>query len=153
MKRLLFTIISLFTLMLVSCREKETGPDYAKPLVGNWKVDRADIVRYIPDSSFVFTYNPADSGHVAQLTVKKIDPITINIYMRLSRGNGLLLYEYSFDTPLVQDPNNEEIILFNINQHYGSGGYNAEENLLMVYSIRQANGEWSGSSFRFWGRR
>jgi len=140
--------------MLVSCREKETGPDYAKSLDGNWSIDRIHIVRYIPDTIIQYEYNPADSGHVVQLMIKKLDPIHINIFMRLSRGNGTLLYEHSFDTPLAQDINDEEIIHFTSNQAFGSGGYNSDTKEITVATNAWGTGEYSRTTaFWFYGKK
>ncbi len=149
----IFTAV-LFSTILLSCREKETGPDYAKSLDGNWSVHSIHIVRYIPDTIIQYAYNPVDSGHVVQLMIKKLDPIHINIFMRLSRTNGTLLYEHSFDTPLVQYINDEEIIHFTSNQAFGSGGYNSDTREITVSTNAWGTGEYSRTTaFWFYGKK
>lgn len=111
-------------------------------------------MRYIPDTIIQYEYNPADSGHVVQLMIKKLDPIHINIFMRLSRGNGTLLYEHSFDTPLAQDINDEEIIHFTSNQAFGSGGYNSDTKEITVATNAWGTGEYSRTTaFWFYGKK
>jgi len=125
MRRFHVYLIALISLV-TSCKSKETGPDPAAKLKGEWVVNRIDIwgkFGAYPDSTRQYSYHPADSGHVAKLIIKKINTHNVPVYMSLKRGNGALLYEYEFKTQVAQHIDFPYVIYFDNHPGMGSSGY------------------------------
>jgi|GEM_PF-4873919 len=153
-------ISSCFLLLIVifsSCRGNETLVDYSNYLEGEWDITRIGVAKFEVDSGFQFTYNLKDSAHhISELKFKKLDPENVNVFIKLSRSDGSLLYEYSFNTGLLPDIEEKNLILFAENSAFVEAGIDIgkKEILMNSLEISAAKGEYgAGSSTWIYGNK
>jgi hypothetical protein len=97
--------------MITSCHTKEVFPDLAKQMQGDYSASDVTLSFYNPARN-TGTYNPKDSAQIGQITISKIDALSVNVHLLLKKQNGEVIFEDAYDCELSRDINNKGQINF-----------------------------------------
>lgn len=144
-------LILLVTLGLMSaCRKLDAFPDLAKQIEGRWNIYDAYILSDVRDSTY--HYNPRDSAQVAEIQVRKMDALRVQIMMSVKRQNGSIVFEGDYECELSRDFHNEDIILFHTYPGTG-GGYHVSEKRFEINAVSRRDEQYTGKTAWFQARR
>lgn len=143
--------ILLVTLGLMSaCRKKDAFPDLAKQIEGRRNIYDAYILSDVRDSTY--HYNPRDSAQIAEIQVRKIDALRVQIIMSVKKQDGSVVFEGDYECELSRDFYDKDIILFHT--YPGTGGeYHMSEKRFEINAVSRRNDQYTGKTAWFQARR
>ncbi len=99
-------LLAMCICIMCSCRKKEVFPDLAKQLQGEYSASQVTLIQYVPTVKSM-EYNPKDSAQLGQITIRKLDALSVNVHLLLKKHNGQVLFEDAFDCELSRDIDNK----------------------------------------------